>query len=330
MRVASPGISISHLNGTFVTNEAPKRTCQNHPTLYFAVQFILVWTVCGFGHCWMMCCHHYGIIQFLLDYKQIWVLPVHTSDFYLATELFIASIVLPFPECHVVGIIKYVVFSDWLFFLSNTHLRFLHVFSWLIAHSFYSIVRYSRYSIVCMYHGLFNHSHTERGNYYFFLLSGKDWKIFTFYFTIKAQLQFLSPLQMDFLGSSVVKNPPASAAAAKSLQSCPTVRPHRAGDARYAGLICASGRSPGGGNGSPLQCSCLENPMDRGAWWATVHGVTKSRTRLSDSARMHTDGAAEGVVFMSPCVHKGTCPWAIHVGESMLTPSHPTFLSCWC
>ena len=40
--------------------------------------------------------------------------------------------------------------------------------------------------------------------------------------------------------------------------------------------------SPGEGNGNPLQYSCLENPMDRGAWWATVHGVTKSRTRLSD------------------------------------------------
>ena len=39
--------------------------------------------------------------------------------------------------------------------------------------------------------------------------------------------------------------------------------------------IPGSGRSPGGGNGNPLQCSCLENPMDRGAWWATVHGVTK-------------------------------------------------------
>ena len=37
-------------------------------------------------------------------------------------------------------------------------------------------------------------------------------------------------------------------------------------------------RSPGGGHGNPLQYSCLENPMDRGAWWATVHGVTKSRT----------------------------------------------------
>ena len=42
------------------------------------------------------------------------------------------------------------------------------------------------------------------------------------------------------------------------------------------------GRSPGGGNGNPLQYSCLENPMDRGAWRATVHGVAESRTRLSD------------------------------------------------
>ena len=40
--------------------------------------------------------------------------------------------------------------------------------------------------------------------------------------------------------------------------------------------------NPGGGNGNPLQYSFLENPMDRGAWWATVHGVTKSQTQLSD------------------------------------------------
>ena len=46
--------------------------------------------------------------------------------------------------------------------------------------------------------------------------------------------------------------------------------------------IPGSGRSPGEGNGNPLQYSCLENPMDRGAWWATVHGVAKSRTQLSD------------------------------------------------
>jgi len=44
------------------------------------------------------------------------------------------------------------------------------------------------------------------------------------------------------------------------------------------GSIPGSGRSPGEGNGTPLQYSCLKNPMDRGAWWATVHGVAKSRT----------------------------------------------------
>ena len=59
----------------------------------------------------------------------------------------------------------------------------------------------------------------------------------------------------------VVKNPPASA-----------------GDIRDLSLIPGSGRSPGEGNGNPLQDSCLENPMDGGAWRATVHGVTKSQT----------------------------------------------------
>ena len=48
--------------------------------------------------------------------------------------------------------------------------------------------------------------------------------------------------------------------------------PANAGDAGDTGLIPGSGRSPGGGNGSPLQYSSLENPMDREAWWATVHG----------------------------------------------------------
>ena len=64
-----------------------------------------------------------------------------------------------------------------------------------------------------------------------------------------------------FPGVSVVKNPPASA-----------------GD---AGLIPGAGISPGEGNGNPLQCSCLENSMDRRAWRVTVHGVAKSRTPLS-------------------------------------------------
>ena len=62
----------------------------------------------------------------------------------------------------------------------------------------------------------------------------------------------------------VVKNPPANA-----------------GDRRDAGSIPGSGRSPGEGNGNPLWYPCLENPMDRGAWRATVHRVTKSQTQLS-------------------------------------------------
>ena len=48
--------------------------------------------------------------------------------------------------------------------------------------------------------------------------------------------------------------------------------PDNAGDPRDADSMPGSGRSPGEGNGNPLQCSCLENHMERGAWWATVHG----------------------------------------------------------
>ena len=60
----------------------------------------------------------------------------------------------------------------------------------------------------------------------------------------------------------MVKNPPA--------------------DVRDVGSTSGPGRSPGGGDGNPLQYSCLENPMDTGAWPATIHGVTKSGTQLSD------------------------------------------------
>ena len=56
--------------------------------------------------------------------------------------------------------------------------------------------------------------------------------------------------------------------------------PDNAGDIRDSGSMLGSGRSPGGGNGNPLRYSCLENPMDRGAWEATICGVTKSHTQL--------------------------------------------------
>ena len=63
--------------------------------------------------------------------------------------------------------------------------------------------------------------------------------------------------------------------------------PANAGDRGDADLIPALGRSPGGGNGNPLQYSCLESPMDR-ALWATVPGVTKNWTQLSNRAQTNT------------------------------------------
>ena len=75
---------------------------------------------------------------------------------------------------------------------------------------------------------------------------------------------------MDFPGGAVVKKPPTIAR-----------------DSRDLGSIPGSGRSPGEGNGNPLQYSCLENPMDRGAWWATVHRVTKSWRWLRDYIHRH-------------------------------------------
>ena len=54
--------------------------------------------------------------------------------------------------------------------------------------------------------------------------------------------------------------------------------PANAGDIKDAGSIPGSGRSPGGGHGNPLQCPSLENPMDRGAWQTTIHGVAESDT----------------------------------------------------
>ena len=63
---------------------------------------------------------------------------------------------------------------------------------------------------------------------------------------------------------------------------CSLVGKESACNAGDLGLIPGLGRLPGEGNGNPLQYSCLENLMDRGAWQATVHGVTKSWTQLSD------------------------------------------------
>ena len=80
-----------------------------------------------------------------------------------------------------------------------------------------------------------------------------------------SKLSIAYSLLRGFPGGSVVKNPPANV-----------------GDATDAGSIPGLGRSLGEGNNNPLQYSCLENPMDRGAWLATVRGFAKSRAQLSD------------------------------------------------
>ena len=76
--------------------------------------------------------------------------------------------------------------------------------------------------------------------------------------------------------------------------------PANVGDIRDVSLIPGLGRSPGGGHGSPLQYSCLENPMDRRAWWATVQRVPKSWTRLKWlSTLTHTLHVGKGSVCFS-------------------------------
>ena len=68
---------------------------------------------------------------------------------------------------------------------------------------------------------------------------------------------------------------------------------------RWGGSIPRLGKSPGEGNGYPLHCSCLESPMDRGAWWASVHSVTKSWTCRIDTALTHTHTFTSDFAFVS-------------------------------
>ena len=103
-----------------------------------------------------------------------------------------------------------------------------------------------------------------------FELNLEGWVLFTE--VIKRRNYILDSIHVTdkcgcFPGGSVVKNLPTDA-----------------GDAEDMGSIPGSERSPAGGNGNPFQYYCLENPMDRGAWQATVQGVAKSQTQLSDWA----------------------------------------------
>ena len=105
---------------------------------------------------------------------------------------------------------------------------------------------------------------------------------------------------MDFPGCSVVKNLPA-----------------KAGDTGDTGSIPGLGRFPREGHGSPLQYSCLENPMDRGAWWATIHGVTRVRHNLVTE---HT------------CIHYviwPLIPWARNCVSEQDKQTSPSSWSVW-
>ena len=98
-----------------------------------------------------------------------------------------------------------------------------------------------------------------------------------------------------------------------------------AGNARDLSSIPGLGRSPGEGNGNPLQYSCLENSMDRGFWWATVYGITRSQTRLSNFHSQFVDGCLftvslqdrRGEVAPWGLFYKGTNP--IPGGSTLIT-----------
>ena len=98
-----------------------------------------------------------------------------------------------------------------------------------------------------------------------------EWAYVSFLFSKYLEVDFLVVwLSAGVPGGTVLKNPPVSA-----------------GNTRDTSWILRSRKSPGKGKGNPLQYSCLGNPMDRRAWWVTVHGISKSQTRLS----IHTHGS---------------------------------------
>ena len=104
------------------------------------------------------------------------------------------------------------------------------------------------------------------------------------------------------------------------------------GDIRDVGLIPGLGRSPGEGNGNPSQYSCLKNPMERGAWWATVHRVAKSWTQLKGLNHHHKDtkqqNAASSMLVKLRCVRDiktGMCVFDSHPSDA----AYPRYCFPW-
>ena len=106
--------------------------------------------------------------------------------------------------------------------------------------------------------------------------------------------------------------------------------PANTGGTKDAGLITESGRSPGVGNGNPLQYSCLENSMDRGAWQAAVHGVTKSQTqgnyRSSCCLPCDFPGGSDGKRICLQFGRPGLSPWVGKIPWRRKWQPTPVFL----
>ena len=101
--------------------------------------------------------------------------------------------------------------------------------------------------------------------------------------------------------------------------------PASAGDLRDAGSVPGWGRSPGGGHGNPLQHSHLENSMNRGAWWATAHEVTKSQTRLSDFASLISCSLiSSGVICVVPGISPLSLPETEQSSVAMSQCDYPS------
>ena len=104
-----------------------------------------------------------------------------------------------------------------------------------------------------------------------------------------------------------------------------------AGDARDIGSIPGLGRSPGGGHGNPLQCSCLENPRNGGAWWAAVYGVTQHHFKLLLGYLYEGQGVSNQFLGLEDPLEEGTATlssilaWKLSWTED---PGGPQFIGC--
>ena len=116
----------------------------------------------------------------------------------------------------------------------------------------------------------------------------------------------------------IIKNKRQTASREEGFPGSSTVKilPASAGDAGEVDLIPGSGRSSGEGNGNPLQCSCLENFMDKGPWWAIAHGSQRVGQNLETGMHVHING--RGVVQC--CYDQGGAQYEHSFKKELVTP----------